>query len=207
MVKGVPNKRFDRKNPGPDFPAARELIEKWKATAVLNPDPEMPEVLLKDGRAADKCRPLIAIADSFGEDYGKAARAALVELNANLSHQDPAIAALNACKAVFDARDVDRMERKTLAKTVLEQDDYFSDWRGVNDQGAPHELTAGELSRLLKSRGIRARSMRIGKDRDGKEKWGWCYTRMQIEAAWRTHCTENHRTTTQPSKIIALAKS
>jgi hypothetical protein len=110
MVKGVPKKRFDRKNPGPDFLAASELIEKWKATAVLNPDPDMPESLLKDGRVSDKCRPLIAIADSFGEDCGKAARAALVELNRHLPHQNPAIAALNACKAVFDAAGVDRMK-------------------------------------------------------------------------------------------------
>jgi len=206
MVKGVPNKRFNRKNPGPDFPFARELIEKWKATAVLNPDPDMPEALLKDGRVADKCQPLIAIADNFGEGYGKAARAAFVELNKHLPHQNPAIAALNTCKAVFDARDIDRMERKALAKAVPEQDDYFSDWRGVNDQGTPHELTSGELSRMLKGLDVRARPMRIGKDKDGKDKWGWCYTRTDIEAAWLKYCSENHDTATHPSNIIALAK-
>lgn len=129
MVKGVPKKRFNRKNPGPDFFAARELIEKWKVTAVLDQDPEMPEALLKDGRVTDKCRVLIAVADSFGEDYGKAARAALVGLNKNLPHQNPAIAALNACKAVFDTLNVDRIPRKVLAKAVAEHDDYFSDWR------------------------------------------------------------------------------
>jgi hypothetical protein len=206
VVKGIPNKRFDKKNPGPDFPFAREMIEKWKTTVSLNPDPEMPDTLLKDGRVADKCRPLIAIADSFGDGYGKGARAAFVELNKHLPHQNPAIAALIACKGVFDARDVDRMERKALAKAVSEYDDYFSDWRGVNDQGIPHELTAGELSRMLKGLGVRARSMRLGKDKDGRDKWGWCYTRTQIETAWREHCSESV-TATQPSKIIGLAKS
>jgi hypothetical protein len=206
MVKGVPNKRFDRKNPGPDFPFARELIEKWRATVSLNPDPEMPDALLKDGRVADKCRPLIAIADNFGEEYGKAARAALVELNKHLPHQNPAIAALIACKTVFDARDVDRVERKALTKAVVEEDDYFSDWRGPNDQVMPHELTPGELSRMLKGLGVRARSMRLGRDRDGRDKWGWCYTRAQIESAWRAHCSENHDTATQSSNVIALAK-
>jgi hypothetical protein len=118
LKKGIPTKRFSKKNPGPDFPVARDLIEKWKATAVLNPDPEIPAELLnhKESKVADNCRPLIAIVDSFGEVYGNAARAALVELCANLSHQDPAIAALNACKVVFDTMDVDRMERKALAK-------------------------------------------------------------------------------------------
>jgi hypothetical protein len=151
LMKGIPVKRFSKKNPGPDFPFARELVEKWKATTVLNPDPEMPAELLnhKDNKVPNNCRPLISIADSFGEEYGKAARAALIELCAKLSHHDPAIAALNACKAVFDSMDVDRMERKALARAVVEYDDYFSDWRGVNDQGMPHALSSGELSRML----------------------------------------------------------
>jgi len=201
MEKGTPRKRFSKRTPGPDFPVARELIEKWKATIPLNPDPEIPTILLKDSRIADNCRPLISIADSFGEEYGGAARAALVELCADLLNQEPDKRALKACKAAFDTNDVDRMERKTLARAVLEHDDYFSDWRGPNDRGVSHELTSGELSRLLKPF-VRARSMRIS-----SEKWGWCYMRTQIEAAWRTHCSENHDTSTHPSKILALIKS
>jgi hypothetical protein len=200
-VKADPRKRFNRLNPGPEFPAAREFIAKWKATVALNPDPELSEALLCDSRVADNCRPLIAIADSFGEAYGEAARAALIDLCASRVHQEPAKAALNACKTVFDTQGVDRRERKALAKDVPEQDDYFSDWRGPNDQGTPHGLTSGELSRLLKQFGVRARPMRIGKDKDGKDKWGWCYTRTEIEAAW-LKCSENHDTATHPSNIM-----
>jgi hypothetical protein len=206
MEKGLPNKRFNKTNPGPEFPYARERIEKWNAAVSFNPDPEIPAVLLKDSRIADNCRGLIAIADSFGKEHGRAVRAALVELYADLLNQEPDKRCLNACKAVFDAMDVDRMERKGLAKAVLQEDDYFSDWRGPNDKGIPHELTSGELSRLLKQFGIRARSMRIGKDKHGKDQWGWCYTRTQIDAAWRTHCSENHDTATQTSNVIALAR-
>jgi hypothetical protein len=90
---------------------------------------------------------------------------------------------------------------------VVGEDDYFSDWRGPNDQVMPHELTPGELSRMLKWLGVRARSMRLGRDRDGRDKWGWCYTRAQIESAWRAHRSENHDTATQSSNIIALAKT
>jgi hypothetical protein len=166
----------------------------------------MPAVLLKDSRIADNCRGLIAIADSFGEEHGRTARAALVELYAELNQElDKQL--LNACKAVFDAMDVDRMERKGLAKAVPQEDDYFSDWRGPNDKGTPHELTSGELSRLLRQFGVRARSMRIGKDNQGKDQWGWCYTRVEIGAAWRKHCSEKDAAATHPSKIIALAKS
>jgi hypothetical protein len=99
------------------------------------------------------------------------------------------------------------MQRKGLAAAVPPEDDFFCDWRGPKDEGTPHELPPGELSRLLKPLAVRARSMRIGKDKDGKDKWDWCYTRTQIETAWRKHCSENDATVTQPSKIIALAKS
>jgi hypothetical protein len=207
MEKDIPNKRFNKRNPGADFPAARELIDKWNAVISLNPEPELPAVLLKDPRIADNCRGLIAIADSFGEEHGRTARAALVELYSDLLNQEPDKRALNSCKAAFDVRDVDRMQRKVLAKTVSEHDDYFSDWRGPKDNGTPHELTSGELSRLLKPLAGKARSMRIGKDKEGKDKWDWCYTRTQIETAWRTHCSENHDTATQASNIVALAKS
>ena len=203
MEKGAPKRRFSKRNPGPDFPVARELIGKWKATIPLNLDPEMPAVLLKDSRIADNCRVLIAIADSFGDEYGRAARAALIELCADVLNQEPDRRTLNACKAIFDASDFDRIERKALARAVLEYDDYFSDWRGPNDKGIPHELTSSELSRLLKGLGVRARSMRIGKDKDGKDKWGWCYMRIQIEAAWHARSSD-HDTATHPSKIIAL---
>lgn len=157
-MKGTPKKRFNRKDLGPAFAVARELNQKWAATVILNPDPEMPAVLLRDSRLADNCRPLISIADAFGEADGAEARAALVELCANLPNQVPALAALNACKAVFDAAasEVDRIEGKVLAKAVVDEDDYFDDWRGVNDQGLPHKLTSGELSRLLKRFGVRS---------------------------------------------------
>ena len=200
MMKGTPKKRFNRKDPGPAFSVARELIQKWKATVFLNPDPEMPASLLRDSRVADNCRALLSIADAFGQTYGAEARAALVELCANLPNQDPALTALNACKAVFDAAapEVDRIEGKVLAKAVVEEEDYFDDWRGVNDQGLPHVLTSGELSRLLKRFGVRSRSMRLPGGRSGRG-----YMRAWIDSAWRSQ----HVTATQPRKIIALARS
>jgi hypothetical protein len=200
MMKGTPRKRFNRKDPGPAFSVARALNQKWKAIVSLDSDPEMPAVLTRDSREADNCRPLISIADAFGEANGTEARAALVELCADLPSQDPALTALNACKAVFDAAapEVDRIEGKVLAKAVVDKDDYFNDWRGVNDQGLPHVLTSGELSRLLKRFGVRSRSMRLPGGR-----WGRGYMRAWIDSAWRSQ----HVTATQPRKILALARS
>jgi hypothetical protein len=48
MVKGTPKKRFNKNDPDLAFSVARELIQKWKETVFLNPDPEMPAVLLRD---------------------------------------------------------------------------------------------------------------------------------------------------------------
>jgi hypothetical protein len=53
MEKDIPNKRFNKRNPGADFSAAREMIDKWNAVISLNPEPELPATLLKDPRIAD----------------------------------------------------------------------------------------------------------------------------------------------------------
>jgi hypothetical protein len=118
----------------------------------------------------------------------------------------PAYRALNACKAVCDTlAEADRVEGKALAKAVIEVDDYFSDWRGANDKGQPHELTSPELSRLLKRFGVRSRSLfPIPRTPHSKSFRG--YMRSSIESAWRTHYSESD-TTTHSSKVIALAKS
>jgi Protein of unknown function (DUF3631) len=203
MTKGTPKKRFDGYDPA--FVVARELIQKWKATASLNPNPEIPTVLVRDPRMADNCRPLLAVADTLGPEHSEAARAALIELCADFLNQGPAHRALNACKAVCDTLgDVDRIEGKALARGVIEADDYFSDWRGVNDKGQPHEITSAELSRLLKRFGVRSRSLfPLPRAPDSKSFRG--YMRSSLETAWRVHCSESE-TPTHSSKIIALAK-
>jgi hypothetical protein len=58
------------------FIVKREAIQKWAARCTLSREPEMPAGF--QGRTADNWRPLLAIADDFGVDYGEAARAAAV---------------------------------------------------------------------------------------------------------------------------------
>jgi hypothetical protein len=203
MLKRKPKKRLSKKTPDPRFEVAPELIRNWKAMVSFDPDPAIPAELARDSRVEDNCRVLIAIADSFGPEVGKTARDALIELCKNLPNQDPALAALIAAHAVFVGLkpEVDRMEGKAFVKAVVAEDDYFSDWRGPNDQGLPHELTSGELSRLLRRFGLRSKSMRLP-----NAKWGRGYYRADIESAWRAYCSEN-ATATHPSKFTRLAKS
>jgi Protein of unknown function (DUF3631) len=207
MIKGIPKKRFDDGLPDciAAFGAAYELLQGWKVEAYLDPNPEMPAVLLRDPRTADLCRPLIAIADTFGAAQGEAARTALIAMCVGFHNRGPATRALNACKTVCDALgDVDRIEGKVLAKGAIEVDDYFGDWRGVNDRGQPHELTSSELSRLLKRFGVRSRPLfPIPRTPDSKSFRG--FMRSSIDVAWRAHCSENDAPT-HSSEIVALAR-
>ena len=150
MRLGTPKKLFERNDRA--FSVARELITKWRATVSLNLDPEMPAPLCnpRNPRLADNCRPLISVADTFGRE---AARAALIELCASLPHSDFGVQVLQDIRVVS----FDRISKKALVEALHETGDWVA-WRGPNDQGQPHPLTRGELSRLLRRFGIRART-------------------------------------------------
>jgi hypothetical protein len=144
MQLGTPKKLFERNDRA--FSVARELIAKWRATVSLNLNPEMPAPLCnpRNPRLADNCRPLISVADTFGPQYGEAARAALIELCASLPHPDSGV------QVLLDIRTVpfDRISKKALAEALRElENGNWDAWRGPNDQGNPHPLTTGELSR------------------------------------------------------------
>jgi hypothetical protein len=206
--KAVPKKRFDEGDPAcmAEFAAANDFIRAWAATASLNRNPDVPAALLRDSRTADNCRPLPAVADTFGPQVGEAARLALIELCAGFRNLGVAHRALHGCKLVCDGLgDTDRVDIKVLTKGVIEEDDYYADWRGANDKGQPHELTSPELSRLLKRFGLRSRPMwPIPRKKDSKGFRG--YYVAKIYEAWRTQCSESD-TPTHAGKIIALAKS
>jgi hypothetical protein len=154
MQLGTPKKLFERNDPA--FSVARELIAKWRATVSLNLDPEMPAPLCnpRNPRLADNCRPLISVADTFGPPYGEAARAALIELCASLPHPDSGVQVLQDIRTVS----FDRISKKALVE-ALHETGHWDAWRGPSDHGKPHPLTTGELSRLLRRFGIRARTI------------------------------------------------
>ena len=199
MQLGTPKKPFDRHDRA--FPVAREMTAKWRATVSLDLNPEMPPSLCnsRNPRLADNCRPLISVADTFGPKFGEDARAALVELYANLPHSDSGKQMLQDIRTV----PFDRMSKKALVE-ALHEIGYWDSWRGPNDQGNSHPLTTGELSRVLRRFEIRARTIwPIPRLPDSKSYSG--YYRTDFEQAWRDHCPEND-TSTHTSKIIPLAK-
>jgi Protein of unknown function (DUF3631) len=200
MELGTPKKRFDRSDRA--FPVAREMIAKLRATVSLDLNPEMPAPLCnsRNPRLADNCRPLISVADTFGPKFGEDARAALIELCANLPLSDSGIQMLEDIRKVS----FDRISKKVLVE-ALREIGYWDAWRGPNDQGKSHPLTTGELSRVLRRFKIRARTIwPIPRLPDSKSYSG--YYRADFEEAWRLHCPPENDTSTHTSKIIPLAK-
>jgi hypothetical protein len=201
MKRGFPKKRSNKDDP--DLPIARAEIRKWAATSSLEHDPEIPAVLCRDPRLADNCRPLLVVADSLGR--GDEARAALIELCAGLPSQDPGVQALVDARTVWRALGVDRISKDALVEALVEMgDDLWGCWRGPNDQGQPHKLTGGELSRLLRRFKIYAKTV-WPTPRQPTSKSSSGYYRRQFEEVWHAYCPEND-TSTQPRRIIALAK-
>jgi hypothetical protein len=191
-------KRLDESDPA--FAAAREEIRKWAGTCSLAPDPEMPPAL-RD-RAADNWRVLLAIADDLG--HGEAARSAATTLCANRPDEDPGVALLADIRTAFQAPSVDRITSATLIEALLGlEDNFWNEWRGLQDDQSPRKLTQGDLSHLLRPFGIRPKTIwpagrRLG-DRSSRG-----YLRSQFDRAWRAYCPSAD-TPTRPSKIIQLA--
>ena len=192
--------RLDESDPA--FPAVRAEIRAWAQSCSLARDPEMPSSLRN--RAADNCRPLLAIADALG--HGEAARTALLKLYSNRPDEDPGVSLLADIRKVFLARGVDRIGSKDLVEAMLELEDaVWAEWRGVNDDRPPHKLIRSELARLLQPFGIRSKTIWPLARRPGDRSCRG-YTRDQFEAAWAAYCPTAD-TATQPSKIIGLPRS
>jgi hypothetical protein len=79
----------------------------WARHVKLDPDPALPPELVD--RLADNWRPLIAIADSFGTEWGRIARATAVFFAKDYREEDVPVLLLRSIREVFDARGVDRI--------------------------------------------------------------------------------------------------
>jgi hypothetical protein len=97
---------------------ASELY-KWAKVVDLNPEPKMPVQLI--GRDADKWRPLIAIADSFGA--GEIARNAAISFKREGDDSDIKESLLRDVKKVFDKVKGDLITNDALYQKLREDKD------------------------------------------------------------------------------------
>lgn len=189
-------KRMEPFRPDGALNLAHEQILIWRNEADLNPDPEMPEGI--NNRLADNWRPLLSIADNLG--WGEQAREAMGEFAGKIRDGDAGILLLEDIRKVFGTSD--RMVTQMIIERLLALDDSdWSEFRGAHVDQSPHRLKATELALMLRSFGIRPRTVwPLKRTTASKSQRG--YYRHQFEDAWRKYCPDD--TTTQSSKNNTL---
>jgi Protein of unknown function (DUF3631) len=164
-------------------PEAEELREALAAELEPRIDelraawPKLPDEL--DDRAWDYWEPLLAIADLAGEEWGKRARAAAVELSSGEAREDDSLSIqlLADIKSVFVQEEAARFKTSELIDKLGEiEESPWGDWYGkpISPQG---------LSKLL--RPYRIRTMPVWVD----EKTVKGYKREQFVEAWNRYLT------------------
>lgn len=194
--------RLDKSDPAAaaDLDTVQRRLCRWAQTVALNSDPAMPAKLRN--RAADNWRPLIAVADACGAQWGEAARDAAVTFAASQQDEDAAVTLLRDIRYLFDERRVDRAASVAIVDALNALDDApWSEWRGIGGDQQPRPLSLGELARLLAPFGIWPRTIRPRTT--AREKTAKGYHRSQFEAAWRSYCVPAG-TPAQPSNVRGL---
>ena len=98
--------------------------------------------------------------------------------------------------------DLRRLPSQTMVDHLTAADDGpWSEWRGMNGNQQPRQLSQGELARLLGPFQIRPRTIRTFAAASGRPTLKGYY-RAQFEAAWRSYC--NGGTPSQPKNIRHL---
>jgi len=151
--------RLKRRQVEPRAAKLKTALEAWAIEAhdvLQDARPELPDAL--DDRAQDAWEPLLAIADLAGGDWPRRARAAALALSADEDYEDDSagVRLLVAMRGVFG--DNDRIFSAT-ALALLHADEE-APWMSWGKNGKP--ITATQVGRLLKSYGIRSRSIRNG---------------------------------------------
>jgi hypothetical protein len=161
-------------------------LGRWAMTATLEKSPEMPPEL--KNRAADNWRPLIAIADACGGDWGLRAREAAIAMSGRHADEDLGVTLLQDIRAIFARAGAERMSSRDLVAALNDIDDApWSEWRGRNGNQQPRPLSQTQLAQLLRPFGIRPRSLWPGPRPQGRSAKG--YFRSQFEVAWRSYCS------------------
>jgi hypothetical protein len=173
----------------------------WAKTVTLERNPVMPPELRN--RQTDNWRPLIAIADSFGPEWGRLAREAAVAYARNTFDEDAKIILLHDIRTIFDRRGGDRLFTVTLLADLHAMEDaIWGEWRGVRGNQQPRPLSQGEMARLLSPFKIKSRTIwPLNRIAGGKSAKG--YHRSQFEAVWQAYCPEDG-TASQANNIRAL---
>jgi hypothetical protein len=154
----------DRKKFDPDNTPYLDIVHRaWcdlAATTTLNPNPAMPPEL--NTRQADNWRGLIAVADLFGPEWGNYARELAVRWSRGSDADDRKL------HVIWDAFDVMKQFGRpaigvnALIEGMVERNDVYAEWRGLNDDKPAHRFRATEFKDIIRDFDprIRPRSVR-----------------------------------------------
>jgi hypothetical protein len=157
-------------------------IREWVRDVKLDLKPSLPKELTN--RHANNWTPLIAIADSFGEEWGKLARDAAVEYVRDHPDENVGVVLLRDIHRVFVNRRADKTVSPKL-KDNIHPDVLLEKLRELED-GIWDELTRVRLTKLLKSFGIRSKTIWIVTGETRRSFRG--YEREQFKLAWLAYC-------------------
>jgi hypothetical protein len=190
-------KRFTGRDPVTDYIYGR--LRSWAREVELNADPELPQLR---NRQADNWRPLIAIAETFGPEWGRLARDAAIAFARAHQDEDAGVLLLHDIRSIFDQRGVDRLSSEVLVAALNDiEDSMWCEWRGPQGDQQPHRLSQGGLAQMLVPFGIRPRTIwPLHRSPISRSKKG--YLRSQFESAWRSYCDAG--TASQSSMVRQL---
>ena len=173
----------------------RQIVTWAQSISAFDKNPKLPKALQGHGRICDNWRVLIAIADSFNDEYwSKTARETAVFFCRGYHDEDAPVALLNDIRTVFIRRHIDRIKTLELTQELHELEDgmgLWSSWCGENDDQAPHPITQGEVAQLLRrfSRTeFRARPLFNLGSRNDRGKPARGFYRKQFEPWWAINC-------------------
>ena len=123
-------------------------------------DPDLPDVLAD--RTHDNWRPLVAIADAIGAEWGRKARDAAVHLNGKVYEDaEPSIGnqLIADIWSIFEDKGKDRLRSAEVVNALNEMEDRpWAEWK----HGKP--CTSNSIARILKQYAIAPKQLRIGND-------------------------------------------
>jgi hypothetical protein len=179
MRRRSPAERIDpyrRRIHAPEGNALRDRLAEWVTTIPDDEYPDMPDGV--EDRAADVWEPLLAVADTAGENWPRRARVAAVALVALSKVATPSLGVrlLRDLRTVFG--DADAMSTESILMALHEIEE--APWADL--KGKP--LNARGLANYLRPYGITSKVIRVG----SKTPRG--YEREQLHDGWMRYLEE-----------------
>jgi hypothetical protein len=170
-------------------------IARWvhdNAQKLKSWDDDAPAEL--NDRAADNWRPLLAIADVAGGDWPTVARRVAIDLSEDSDDETAGVKLLGDLRDLFEEASSEQLATTKIIKELAEKEDRpWKEWR----QG--REITAQQLSKLLKPFGIAPGTIRVSGKKTAKG-----YQRSRFGDAFDRYLTAQPVTPSQPAEILGF---